>query len=268
MTNCLEDFTEYSNLKQPIEIHTADPQVHLEATAIGTVNLGNDQPSLTNTLFVPGLSHKLFSLSKILDKGYHTEFSPSSFHVLDPFGTRILSGHRHGDLYYIEQTTLPDALYAQPASTLPEKARVQISTTPKAIPMQTISRTMKEWHETLGHISKEAIIRTSKAVTGMIITDMDLPPCEACALSKAKNVPFPHTRSTTPSSSIGDILVGDYQGPFAQRSLGGATGISSYIDMTSGYAFCLAVQSKISVFQHFVTINEQYKNAHGKSICI
>jgi hypothetical protein len=127
---------------------------------------------------------------------------------------------------------------------------------------------MQEWHEVLGHISKDAIIRTSKAVTGMIITDTDLPFCEACTLSKAKKIPFPKPAPTTEPTIIGDILVGDYQGPFSQRSLGGATGISTYVDTTSGYAFCLAVQSKASVFEHFVTINEQYKTHHGRSIRI
>jgi hypothetical protein len=270
MTNCLQDFSEYTPLHHPITIHTADTQVQLKATAIGTVQLGMNQPALTKTLFVPGLSHKLFSLSKILDKGYRTEFSPSHFYVLDSSNNQILTGMRHGDLYYIQQHN--DTNHANtattPTKTTSKSTKPPQAETAKPIPTQTISRTMQEWHEALGHISKDAIIRTSKAVTGMIITDTDLPFCEACALSKAKKVPFPQPASTTKPSIIGDILVGDYQGPFTQKSLGGATGISTYIDTTSGYAFCLAVQSKASVFEHFVTINERYKTQHGRSIRI
>jgi cold shock CspA family protein len=127
---------------------------------------------------------------------------------------------------------------------------------------------MKEWHETLGHISRDAIIRTSKAVTGMIITDTELPFCNACALSKAKKIPFPDEDPNAPCTEMGDILVGDYQGPFQQRSLGGANGISSYIDRASGFAFSIAVNTKTSVFDHFVSINERYKTLHGKSIRI
>jgi hypothetical protein len=69
MTNCLADFHEYEELQQPNQVHTADALGHLHATAIGTIHLGPGMPSLTKTLFVPGLAHKLFSLSKILDKG-------------------------------------------------------------------------------------------------------------------------------------------------------------------------------------------------------
>jgi hypothetical protein len=101
---------------------------------------------------------------------------------------------------------------------------------------------LQEWHETLGHISREAIIKTSEAVLGMIITDKDslLSLCEACALSKAKKIPFPKQDPNSPEDQVGDILVGDYQGPFVQRSLGGANGISTYTDKASGYVFSQA----------------------------
>jgi hypothetical protein len=271
MTNCLADFQEYKQLKEPISVHTADAQVQLQATAIGTVRLGPDMPYLTKTLFVPGLAHKLFSLSKILDKGYSTHFSASHFHVVDSHGSQILSGVRHGDLYYIQQTT-ETVNHANLA--ISENTQHTDSSTgptakpPKHIPTQVISRTMKEWHEVLGHISKEAIIRTSKAVKGMVISDKHLPFCDACALSKAKKLPFPTEDPDTTCKEIGDIIVGDYQGPFAQRSLGGANGISSYIDRASGYVFSTAVKHKTSVFDHFVSINERYKTIHGRSIRI
>jgi hypothetical protein len=102
----------------------------------------------------------------------------------------------------------------------------------------------------------------------MIITDSVLPFCDACALSKAKKVPFPKEDPEDAPDAIGDVLVGDYQGPFAQRSLGGSNGISTLIDRSSGYVFSVAVRSKTSVFDHFVSINERYKTLHGRSIQI
>jgi hypothetical protein len=263
MTNQLEDFSDFTLLPNPIDIHTADTQTNLRATAIGTVHLGPNLPKLTNTLFVPGLAHKLLSLSKTLDKGYRTEFSKSHFHILDPSGNSILSGPRKGDLYYIEQTNT--------APTSPQANICQSETqAPRPIPTQIVSRTLQEWHETLGHISREAIIRTSKAVTGMVITDKEskLSFCDFCALSKAHKIPFPKQDPNSQPDQIGDILVGDYQGPFAQRSLGGANGISSFTDKASGYVFSKAVKVKTSTFDHFVTINEQFRTKHGRSIKI
>jgi hypothetical protein len=200
MTNCLDDFQEYTELTEPITVHTADAQVQLQAMAIDTVKLGPDMPSLTRTLYVPGLAHKLFSLSKILDKGYSTKFSASHFYVLDSHGSRILSGLRHGDLYYIQQAPRSITHANTVISCNPRES--DDSTTPdtktlKHIPTQVVSPTIKEWHEVLGHISKEAIIRTCKAVKGMIISDTDLPFCDACALSKAKKIPFPYLPLTT-----------------------------------------------------------------------
>jgi hypothetical protein len=159
MTNCLADMQDFVTLQEPITIHTANAKVHLKATAIGTVHLGPGLPTLTKTLFVPDLAHKLFSLSKILDKGYHTKFSTSHFQVLDPLNSCILTGVRHGDLYYIQQNATSTSNHAHFADSSNDQPSSQRHTkSQKTIPTQVVSCTMKEWHETLWHISVEAII--------------------------------------------------------------------------------------------------------------
>jgi hypothetical protein len=100
---------------------------------------------------------------------------------------------------------------------------------------------MKEWHKVLGHISKEAIIRTSKTVKGMVMSNKHLPFCNACALSKAKKILFPTEDPDTTCKEIGDIIVGDYQEPQAIAAL--STTESEYIAATIGITDIMWLQN-------------------------
>ena len=111
------------------------------------------------------------------------------------------------------------------------------------------SRTLVQWHRTLGHNNFNAVARLTKLVDGMYIRkDGAAGHFDTCAEEKAKRAPVIKASCTRAEKKL-DIFHTDVLGPIHQESYQGFRYSINFIDSNSRYAVMYPMQTRDEVIE-------------------
>ncbi|KAH9101334.1 hypothetical protein LEN26_015723 [Aphanomyces euteiches] len=176
--------------------------------------------TLQDVLFIPNLQYNLFSLSRVTDRGFNSQFQRNACYI-----TReevvYAQGVKHDNLYYLD--------IANPLPT-------QSSSTPHVgLSLLTNSATPTQadlWHARLGHISVKYTTKT-------------------CLARKQSRLPFPK-RSLSTTSEPFALVHSDICGPMRHPALRDRSRyFITFTDDYSRYGFVFFLKNKSDALQCF-----------------
>lgn len=204
-----------------------------------------------NALVVPKIKKNLVSVRQI------TAASPKIFVILNQGKFEIFEGEVSLKGSTIAQGQLDETnLYAFNQS-LDEDA-----TTPTnaEIDQTFVARTLDDWHDSLCHINKKAILQLKDATVDFQVTHADKEiECTTCDAAKMNRKKF--ARILAPIAKVaGEVITSDVCGKISPPSLGGCQYIVSFIDRVSGYIFAFLIKNKSDTAEMFKVVNARVKN--------
>ena len=129
-------------------------------------------------LYVPGIQENLLSVGKITDQNFGVYFDASHFYILKPPDLRSL-----GPILAIGTRDHSNGLY-------------KLSTSTEELHLTTHANQSELWHERLGHLHVQSIIRMSRQQTVKgVPPDLSFSNshvCSACQAGKQSRQPKPH----------------------------------------------------------------------------
>jgi transposase InsO family protein len=145
--------------------------------------------------------------------------------------------------------------------------------TPRAMLVDFKKRTLKEWHQDLGHVSKSTILRMERdgLVRGMEVTKKNVhddEDCIVCPAAKQTRSAQPK-ESSSPPKEIGSTLHSDGKGPIRPRAKDKSRYEYNIIDNASswGEVFTLRKKSHIAkVLKEFIPRFEKQFNVKVKTL--
>lgn len=224
----------------------------VEAVGCGEIelvcNIGGRTELVTihDVLHVPSIARNLFSVGAATQKG--AEFSASKSQC------RITVS---GKLYAIGHYNKASKLYVL-------DAKVKVATALLA----STKRTLTEWHQALGHPSKQTIVEMAKekTVDGLeIIPPREEEGCSTCPEGKASRAPHTKESSIKPQE-VGDQIDLDLVGPMAKPSLGMSKYILLMRDRFSGYSHSYLIPSKDKVHAEIQKYLGEFESESGRRI--
>lgn len=150
---------------------------------------------MKDVLYVPALEYNLFSLSKVLDRGYRLEATANEWKALDGQEVMVMGVRKTNHIYM-------QVRYASGYALAAKLEKVAIG----------------EWHDRLAHQNAQHIRQVLKR-NGIEFKDEQFQ-CEACIKGKMHRLSFPTSESK--SSACGELIHADVCGPMPVTSLGGA----------------------------------------------
>ncbi|KAK2578268.1 hypothetical protein KPH14_012292 [Odynerus spinipes] len=131
------------------------------------INGKEEDRQLLNVLLVPDLQYNLFSVSAVTRKGYSFHADNERCEIRRSNGDLSAVGVRYGEMYKMLLKT---------------KKQIEC--------LVVEEKSLKLWHERMGHINVSAIKKTDnlKAVTGMKINQNTKFFCEPCVLGKQSRI--------------------------------------------------------------------------------
>ena len=234
MCNDVSLFTDMKKLEPPIPVTLGDGR-SLEGKGEGTVVIETLLPDgstticrLENTVFVPGLSYSLLSVSKASTTGKTVKFNKTRCEILN--GQKIIGFATHvGNLYHLE--------YCR-----------------KSISANVADKRNKEklWHRRYGHLGEESLKRLARdKLVEQFNYDIEksIGFCETCVEGKHHRSPF--TASTTKTANPLELVHLDVCGKMQQSSLGGAEYFLTFTDDHTRYSWVYMLKTKDQVFERF-----------------
>lgn len=243
-------FTDMVTMKQPHNVMLGDDH-HVEAVGRGTVMLDIEcspgrtkKCTLTDVLYVPGLTFNLISVSKSSDKIGRAVFTSEGCEFLDAGGKVAATGRRVGDLYYLN------------CRENQQSARVtQGSDSPQA----------ELWHRRFGHLGTQSMQKLvdSDMVTGLnckITKQVGV--CEPCAEGRQHRTKFPDGDAKRSDTVLG-LVHSDVCGKMSTRSLGGCEYFLTFIDDKTRYTWVYVLTHKDEVFKKFLEWKAMVEKSTG-----
>ena len=237
-----KDFTNIQLLKTPIIISIANG-VQLSATKFGNVSVmleNNDQVKIHDVLLVPGLDHRLLSVSALVAKGLEVNFE-NEWCTIRKNKEMVTCLKKSGKLYLLQcKMTMENAKQAS------EKQDARL------------------WHARLGHIPMSKLKMLTKCVDGINIKEIHDDTsghiCEACTSGKMTVESFPKSKREIKSSNVLEIVHSDIIGPMEIESFGGSRYIVTFIDDYSRYVVAYFIVSKSEVYDKFIDYKALMEN--------
>ena len=247
MTPDLHDFISMSKFDVPIKVNLADKS-YLLSYGHGDVLVpiydvaGSESVKydlrLQNTLYVPEIKNKLFSVPSALDNGGSVKFQSNSC-ILEMDDDSVEIAQKEGSLYRLKTE------YEHSCC---------LGTVGKPLPLST-------WHLRYGHLNIQDVklLHEQKMVKGMSLSDSDsVDGCHGCALGKSKRNPFPK-RSERKSTRPLELIHSDVCGPIHVESVGGSRYFITFVDDYSRFVTVYMLKTKdeaLNKFMEFVAMAE------------
>ena len=168
---------------------------------------------LEDALYIPSYSQNILSVSKMTKKGVNVYFGPNYAELVAPNGVKF-NIEQQGRLYFIK-TVMAEG--------------------PK-------TRTLKEWHETLGHLNLKDCLRLESVVEGMKITEKKDFKCGVCA--EGKMVEYRNHAAATKVKAPLELVHSDLSGPITPASIDGSKYAIIFTDDYSGATFLYFLKNK------------------------
>ena len=234
----------------PLSVTLGDGR-KLQATGQGKVVLmmnlpqGNSEScTLHDVLLVPGLAYNLLSITAASRRRKVTTFTEVGCEIRDLSSKLIASGHREGNLYYLDQR----------------------GPTHQAC----VSHESKEviWHRRLGHLGSTGMEALAKQqmVDGLDI-NLTQPPkfCESCAKGKGHRLPFKGTSGKKADHPL-DLVHSDVCGKIGTKSLSGGEYFVTFIDDHTRHVWVFVLKHKDEVFACFKQWKAQVERSTGRQV--
>lgn len=226
--------------QEPGKLNLAS-NAHTEIQARGTATFlvkTNEQEkkvTLNDALYMPDLQTNLISVGKMIDRGFSVVFTKHSAEIIDKKGNVQMKADRANGLYYI-QTKAYDECHNATDYTPTKK--------------MSDSKSLKEWHEKLGHLNIQYIRDAAKReiLQGLNIADTD------------KNF---QCEKSFRETELGAIIHSDVYGPMRTQSNDGARYFVTFTDDHSRYTEVRFIRNKSDVFKEFVNFRSLFETQHG-----
>lgn len=222
-------FKEYHLYKKPKSVSVGDSRP-ISVLGIGKVEVlcENGQKGLTaileDVLLVPQLATNLLSIGRVVDKGISTVFKGDKV-TFSKDNKTIATGNK-----------LQNRLYIMNIAAVKEE-------NPSALFCQA-QRSFEEWHRTLGHASKDRILKlqNDKDLGIKITGPREEPDCSDCPTGKARHVSHPSISER--AKAVGDKVHVDLGGPINQSSTSGSKYYMLCKDEFSTYMYIYLMEDK------------------------
>lgn len=248
--------------------------------------------TISEVIFVPGLSTNLLSVSKLTAKGLRVHFDEKECSIC--YGETVVASAKKIHGVYQLNTSIetsdgsvpaakgPPTTYRQPLTrtgSVTEKERVgnaheapcrSVAESQRLSPTEgqqtegvylcETSTPQELWHRRLGHLNKRSMQLLKKGMaSGINYTDTNYTPCIPCIEGKQSRLPFPKRSYTRATQKLG-LIHSDLCGPMSISSFSGAKYLLTFIDdytrMTFGY-FIKTKDEVLPVFKRFKSLVEQ-----------
>jgi Integrase core domain/gag-polypeptide of LTR copia-type/GAG-pre-integrase domain len=217
------DFVTWTPAKGTVSLggHAEIAQIGIGTVIVKTI--GGDRTSqltLHNVMHVPDAQARYFSVGALLSKGGRIAFGERKFEILID-NRKIAQGYLADNLFWLD--TSNPAIHAHTSTSTP----------------------IEIWHQHMGHLSYNALMRHSASVKGMsfsapISDDQSL--CPGCELGKQTRLPF--SASSKRSDRRLAIVHSDLAGPMEIKSIHGALYIATFIDDYSRFGVVYFLKRK------------------------
>ena len=188
---------------------------------------------LKNALCIPSFKQDIFSVKSAVDNGITVNFSPDGSELVTPNGTQF-SFIEKGNLYYLNNVSNQSVVK---------------------------TRSLKEWHQVLGHCNIKDVLNLENVVDGMKIVDKNNFTCDSCIKGKMSEY-----RNRTPddkAKNVLDLVHCDLAGPIEPETKEGFKYSAVFVDDYSGAVFLYLLKSKsdtIVAVQKFLSDVSPYGN--------
>ena len=245
MTNQRELFSEYHPFSIPEKVCLGDGRL-VEAFGSGNIpvvmEIGNKTKKgrFYDVLYVPKLSHNLFSVRAASKRGKVMSFNDKKCYIYDEYNNVCGTGTLDGKLY---------TLHCYPV----EYASV------------SVKGDIDLWHQRLGHINENYLQKLSQQHIIGKIDGEKLGFCEDCVETKTARKPFKSVGEIKSTRKL-QLIHSDVCGPMETQSIGGHRYFVTFID---DYSRCCAVyfiKHKSEVFEKFKEFEAVTSNESGESI--
>ena len=253
MTEEMDDFVSYTEFDDPVEVNLADNSSLLApgygdvAVRIYDVNAPENRVIdmlLKNTLYVPEIQNKLFSIPAVTENEGSVIMKKESC-LLEMNGKSVEIGSKCGKLYKLNSTPIQQSCL-----------------------LGVRGKPLSLWHLRYGHlnVADVKLLHDKKLVSGMHLSSVDeVTGCHGCALGKSKRSPFPK-KSEHKSTHPLQLVHSDVCGPMHVTSLGGSRYFVTFIDDFSRFVTAYIMKSKDEAFDKFVEFVIAAENRFGIKI--
>ena len=251
MTKDLRLLIGFQEFKIPQKVGLGDGST-VEAVGVGDVNVNmkfeglNKQATLYNVLYVPKLTHNLFSVQAAASKGNTVQFSRTQCLIWDETGKVRGMGSLMGKLY-------------------------QLNCEPVVIEHVSVAsceNNINVWHQRLGHINEQQLkmIIERNLINGVTFQrSADLSFCRGCVEGKMHRKPFKPVGEIRSVKRL-QLVHSDVCGPMHTESLGGYKYFVTFIDDYSRCCSVYFLKQKSEVFEKFKEFEAIVTNECGWKI--
>ena len=242
------DFLNYTEFEEPVKVNLADKS-HLLALGSGDVGIQlydiNNRTvdvKLKNTLYIPTIQNKLFSVSSAVEIDGAVKFDKDGVTwEKDGISTKI--GQKHGKLFKLNSQSR-----SSDHSCYLSKAKDSVSL----------------WHQRFGHLNESDLkmLNNKEMVTGMDLVVKDgeeVGVCHGCTLGKARRFSFPKKSECKTTKPL-QLIHSDLCGPMHIPSVGGSRYFVTYTDDYSRYVSVYMLKTKDEAYDKFVEYVELVEN--------
>lgn len=228
MTGRKEWFSKLINLDNKISIRVGDGNI-LEAISSGFINIlafdGQrwSERHLDNVLYIPELKYNLVSMSSITHKNYKVETTKKGCTISKNNSTFALADCKD-NLFLMKFKVVPPTHHT-------------------AFIGSNQSRSLREWHEGLGHQNYDHVKRVLKAKGIPVVGQRE--ECQACILGKMQRVSHPSSKTST--SRVAQLIHTDVCGPFSPPSFNNSKYFLLFKDDFSHYRHVYFIKQKSDV---------------------
>lgn len=246
MTNNSSDFVKYNEIEKPRTVRFGG-QEKSQGIGVGVLKITsivNGQKLdvyLQDVLFVPILRRKLISLSAVTKHGCYGTFKSSNLTIIDKNGKPIITSTLIGGLYYANvedndhETIINDD---EDDGCLVEMDNLSL------------------WHQRMGHINNQYLLKTAKVVEGMQQLNNiknpskpigDSVKCVGCLHGKQTKKSIP-SRTSERAVEIGERIHIDIGGPVGADAIGQFKYYIIHKDEYSSFMFIDLMKSRNEAF--------------------
>lgn len=198
--------------------------------------------TINNVLYIPELSHSLFSVGAMTDRNFTYRSHKNLCEFLEPNGNVSCIGVRRDNLWVMQ---------------------FRIKSIPECNLVNKTS--LKLWHDRLGHINFTTIKKTAEIVNSMTINDNEEFFCEICRYAKQSRKPHKSlTRSR--SEKPGEMIHTDVCGPINVLSPSESRYFVLFKDDCSSYCSVYFLKHKSDVLSKFKDFKTLVENQTGNKI--
>ncbi|KAL4591583.1 hypothetical protein LXL04_004552 [Taraxacum kok-saghyz] len=253
VSNSLQGFHTIQKLERSQRTIKVGNGQDLNVEAVGSLPLlleSGFSLSLNNTLYVPGITRNLISVSKLAKEGFTLTFRYDD--VVISSGSQIIGhGCLDGNLYRLrlDNKFMESFISFNVDENLSKRKREG----------ETSS---KLWHQRLGHISRERMLRLVKDEVLPNLNFSDFEKCVKCMKGKMTKE---NKKGSTRSSGLLELIHTDICGPFPM-GISGHKSFITFIDDHSRYMYLYLIKEKSESLEMFKTFKAEVENQLDRKI--